>query len=73
MNDISKLKDILELSVAQRLEIAAAIWDSLAAAPGNVPVPDWHREIVEQRLEDDDAETTGESWSDVRRRIEGSS
>lgn len=56
MNDSPNLKDILGLPVEDRLAIASAIWDSLAAEPGAVPVPAFHRDIVEQRLaEDDDA------------------
>jgi putative addiction module component (TIGR02574 family) len=56
MNDSPKLKDILGLPVEDRLAIASAICDSLAAEPGAVPVPAWHREIVEQRLADDEAD-----------------
>ncbi len=72
MNDIPKLKDILGLPVEDRLALASAIWDSLAAEPGNVPVPAWHRDILEQRLADDQAEpSAGDSFAEVRRRIEG--
>lgn len=72
MNDIPKLKDILGLPVSERLALASAIWDSLAATPESVPVPDWHRDIVEQRLAEDDAEASpGESFAELRHRLEG--
>jgi putative addiction module component (TIGR02574 family) len=61
MNDIPKLKDILGLPVEDRLALASAIWDSLAAEPANLPVPNWHREIVEQRLADDEADPSFQS------------
>ena len=72
MNDIPKLNDILGLPVEDRLALASAIWDSLAAEPETVPVPAWHRQIVEQRLAEDDADpSAGESFAALRRRIEG--
>ena len=72
MNDIPKLKDILGLPVEDRLALASAIWDSLAAQPDAVPVPAWHRDIVEQRLADDESDpSAGESFAELRRRIEG--
>ena len=72
MTDQSKLNEILALPAEEQLEISAAIWESLAATPERVPVPGWHIEILRQRLEEDDADPTGgESWSSVRRRIEG--
>jgi len=71
MTEIPKLDELLELSVEKRLAIAAAIWDSLVSTPESVPVPDWHRDILQQRLgEDDRIGGGGEAWSDLRRRIE---
>lgn len=72
MNDLPKLKDILGLPVRERLALVSAIWDSLAAAPESVPVPDWHRGIVEERLAEDDAGLLpGETFAQLRRRLEG--
>jgi putative addiction module component (TIGR02574 family) len=72
MNDIPKLSDILGLPASERLALASAIWDSLAATPESVPVPDWHRETVGQRLAEDDAKASkGETFAELRRRLEG--
>lgn len=72
MNNAVKIDDLLALPAAERLAIASAIWDSLVASAEGVPVPGWHREVLEQRLRDDDAEAAGgESWPDLRRRLEG--
>jgi putative addiction module component (TIGR02574 family) len=65
------IADILRLPAAERLALSAAIWDSLAAEPEAVPVPDWHIEILAERLEEDDRDTgPSQSWPDLRRRIE---
>jgi putative addiction module component (TIGR02574 family) len=33
------------------LELVEQIWDSLAATPEAVPVPDWHRAELDRRLD----------------------
>jgi putative addiction module component (TIGR02574 family) len=45
-----KLADIKALSVEERLELIDRIWDSLTEMPEQIPVPDWHRELLEERL-----------------------
>lgn len=71
MTDTHRLAEILALSREQRLEIAAAIWDSLAENAEAVPMPPWHRDLLEERLEEDAAAPEpGLSWSEARRRIE---
>ena len=65
------IADILRLPATERLALSAAIWDSLATEPEAVPVPDWHLEILAERLDEDDRDTSpSQSWSDLRRRIE---
>jgi putative addiction module component (TIGR02574 family) len=71
MANIGKVADILRLSVAERLALSAAIWESLAEEPDTVPVPDWHLEILAERLAEDDKDgKPAQSWSDLRRKIE---
>lgn len=38
------------LSVQEQIDYVQSLWDQIAANPERVPVPDWHREILEQRL-----------------------
>jgi putative addiction module component (TIGR02574 family) len=70
MNKRINLDPILSLPVAERLEVVSQIWDSLVRTPEAVPMPDWHKHIIEQRLAEDDGDT-GETWSDLRKRLEG--
>src|SRR2546421_12008768 len=38
------------LSVQEQIDYVQSLWDHIAARPEQVPVPDWHREIIAQRL-----------------------
>ena len=40
-----------DLTVDERIDYVGALWDRIAADPESVPVPEWHREILEERLE----------------------
>ena len=42
--------EIFELSTEERLHLIESLWDSLP--PDQVPVQGWHKEILEERLED---------------------
>jgi putative addiction module component (TIGR02574 family) len=55
------------LSIDERIEYVHSLWDRIAAKPGNVPVPDWHREVIRERLEAyRSARSAGRPWSEVR-------
>jgi putative addiction module component (TIGR02574 family) len=55
-----------DLSVGDQIDYVQSLWDRIAAKPEKVPVPDWHLQVLKQRL----AETIqgGESrpWKEVR-------
>jgi putative addiction module component (TIGR02574 family) len=55
----------LELPPAERLQLVEDLWESLAQSPGAVPVPDWHREILDDRLADA-SDTPERSWQQVQ-------
>jgi putative addiction module component (TIGR02574 family) len=47
-----------------------SLWNRIAATPDQVPVPDWHREVLDERLKDYEADPdAGESWDVVRDRL----
>jgi putative addiction module component (TIGR02574 family) len=60
--------EILRLPPSDRLALLEEIWDSVAASPEDVPVPDWHKVELDRRLEHP-APGPGESWDDVRARL----
>jgi putative addiction module component (TIGR02574 family) len=42
------------LSVAERLQLVQDLWDSIDASREQMPVQEWHRELVNARLVDFD-------------------
>lgn len=39
-----------ELSIEEQIAYVQSLWDHLAARPERVPVTDWHRQILAQRI-----------------------
>ena len=59
-----------QLSVDEKIDYLQALWDRIAAPPGSIPVPEWHREILDERLKDDqDEPARGDSWDVVQERL----
>jgi putative addiction module component (TIGR02574 family) len=59
-----------DLPVEEQIEYVQSLWDRIAATPGQVPVPEWHHEILDERLKDYEANpTAGESWDVARERL----
>jgi putative addiction module component (TIGR02574 family) len=62
--------EILELPVAERIELVELIWDSIAAVPEAVPISDELRVELDRRLAEFEADPEGGSpWEEVRERI----
>lgn len=58
------------LSVDEKIDYLQSLWGRIAATPETVPVPDWHREILDQRLKDLEANpASGDSWDVVQERL----
>jgi len=56
-----------ELNINEQIEYVQALWDRIAAKEDRVPVPDWHREILHERLADLQANpNAGRPWEEVR-------
>jgi len=67
------LEDVKTLTVAERIELAEAIWDTVAEDAGIdvLPVSEAHRQELDRRLEDlDENPSAGSSWKEVRSRLE---
>ncbi len=61
------LAEILRLPPAERIALLGEAWDSIAASPADVPIPEWHVEELERRLGTPDPEFL--SWEEVRSRL----
>ena len=59
-----------DLSVDEKIDYLQSLWDRIAATPEMIPVPEWHREIIDERLQDLEANpNAGESWEVVQERL----
>jgi len=63
-------REALDLSVEDRLELAEALWESVETMVPQSPIPGWQRQILDERIADDDANPdAGSSWPEVKQRI----
>jgi putative addiction module component (TIGR02574 family) len=59
-----------DLSVDEKLDYLQSLWDRIAAHPEDVPVPSWHREVLEERMKAYRANPSeGKPWEDVRQEL----
>lgn len=63
--------EIESLSVTEKLALVDRVWSSLTGSPDSVPSPDWHEEVLEERLQRlESGETTVSPLSEVKERLE---
>jgi putative addiction module component (TIGR02574 family) len=63
-------KDILDLSVSERIQLAQDIWDSFAQVPESLTLSEEEKAEIERRLEAYHQDpNVGSPWSVVRDRI----
>lgn len=56
-----------ELPVDEKVRYVEALWNRIAATPEAVGVPDWHRQILRERLADYRSNPkNSRSWDDIR-------
>ena len=59
-----------DLSVDEKIDYVQSLWDRIAASPETIPVPQRHREILDQRVKDLEANPeAGDSWGIVQERL----
>jgi putative addiction module component (TIGR02574 family) len=45
-----EMSDVERMSVQERLQAMELLWSSLSGSPDVVPSPDWHKDILTERL-----------------------
>jgi len=66
----TRVSEIFELSVAERIQIVEDIWDSIAAKPDEFPLSDDDRAELDRRLLSHEKNPDdGTSWEDLRERL----
>ncbi|CAN5890075.1 hypothetical protein BH11GEM2_BH11GEM2_00310 [soil metagenome] len=58
---------MLKLPPAERIQLIEDAWESVAASPESVPVPDCHRDLLDERLADP-TEIGTHTWDEVKAR-----
>ena len=58
-----------DLTRQEQIEYVQRLWNRIAAAEGELEVPEWHRQILRERLSTPSSEEDS-SWDDVKRRLE---
>lgn len=59
-----------DLSVEEKLDYVQSLWDHIATHPEELPVPEWHQRVLQERL--DSHRTHPEAarpWEEVRNEI----
>ncbi len=63
-------EEALNLPVRERIELVVELWDSLT--PGEIPVPEWQRDLLRDRLAELEhlpPEERSAPWEEVRRQV----
>jgi putative addiction module component (TIGR02574 family) len=56
-----------DLPVEAQIDYVQALWDRIAATPDRVPVPDWHKAVLDERLAELEANPDDAvPWEQVR-------
>lgn len=56
--------------LARNTRVAHALWDRIAATHESIPVPAWHREIIDERGREFDVDPdAGDDWDVVQERL----
>ena len=59
------------LSVAEKLVLMERLWADLSRRPADVPTPDWHGDVLAERLaEVQDGKTAFVDWDDAKKRLQ---
>jgi putative addiction module component (TIGR02574 family) len=63
-------KEILQLSVAERVQLAEDIWDSIVASPESLPVTGAQKQELDRRRDAHATNTAAtRSWDEIRAKL----
>ena len=55
-----------DLPVSDQIDYVQSLWDRISAKPEKIPVPDWHIQVLEQRLAEEIKSGESRPWQEVR-------
>lgn len=66
----TQLSDILQLSIAERIQLVEDIWDSIAAFPEALPLTEAQKQELDRRLEAyAQNPNDGISWDELKEKV----
>ena len=69
----TQLSDILQLSIAERIQLVEDIWDSIVAFPEALPLTEAQRQELDRRLQAHAQNPDeGISWDELKKKIRNS-
>jgi hypothetical protein len=67
---MSDLTSIEQMTVAEKLRTMEALWDDLCRREENIPVPQWHRDLLDDRERlIDEGKAVFVDWETAKKRI----
>ena len=61
-----------DIPMAEKLEYVLSLWDRIAVAAEQIPVPEWYREILRERLQQMDSHPADSvDWGQLHSEIIG--
>ena len=67
---MTEIKEILKLTVEERLHLVQTIWDSISGEAEDADISDEHKAILNDRLESYKNNPEGNvSWEDVNKKV----
>lgn len=61
---------IKNLSIAEKLALMERIWDDLSREQENIPSPDWHGDLLAERIKDvKEGRTDFVEWDEAKQRL----
>ena len=59
-----------DLSIDEKIDYLASLWDRITARPATIEVPEWHREVIAELLRELDTDPNrGDQWDIVQKRL----
>lgn len=59
-----------ELSIDEQIEYVQALWEHIVLGPKEVPIPDWHLEILKERMERYGDSTEWTTWEEFKKELD---
>ena len=62
----ASISELCALPLDYRLQLVESLWDSIAEDADHLPMPAWHKSVLDARLDSADPSDEGKDWNDKR-------